>query len=246
MAKIFITGSSDGLGLRTANALTKQGHRVYLHARNAQRAQDATTGCPAAESCLIADLSSTEETKTLASELNRLGPWDAIIHNAGLYRVASGMKGKEGLPALFAVNTLAPYMLTQLVDPPPKKMVFVSSQLHSGGSPGSLMESCGYGDSKLHNIMLAFGYARRFEGQGIQSNSLDPGWVPTKMGGAGASDDIQKAVDTYVMLTLGEGAANGQTGKHWYQCRERSFKAVAGDVKAQDQLLSSLKEISGV
>lgn len=242
MARIFVTGSSDGLGARAANALSKRGHTVYIHARNPQRAQDAKKLCPGAEDCLVADLSSLEETKGLATQLNKLGPFDAIIHNAGLMRVG-GLKGPEGIPALFAVNTLAPYVLTCLVDRP-KRLVYLSSQLHTGGDPSLRnLENCSYGDSKLHNTMFAKGFARYFPN--VACNSLDPGWVQTKMGGSGASDDIHAAVDTYVGLAEGEGWAKGQTGKHWYQCRERNFKSAAADEKIQEQLFNELERLSG-
>ena len=175
MSRIFITGSSDGIGSLTAQALIKRGHEVYLHARNPQRAQDAASKAPGAKDCLVADLSSMAETKYLAKELNNLGPFDSIIHNAGL--MSGGKSGKEGIPALFAVNTLAPYILTCSVNPPPKNYVFVSSGLHSGGSAdltGERLKSCGYGDSKLHDIMLAFAFAKRFGGK-VPCNAVDPG-----------------------------------------------------------------------
>lgn len=243
MARIFITGSSDGLGALAANALSKRGHTVYIHARNSQRAGDAKAACPDAEDCLVADLSSVEETKNLATQLNRLGPFDAIVHNAGLMRVGD-LKGKEGLPALFAVNTLAPYILTCLTDRP-KRLVYLSSQLHNSGDPSLRnLQNASYGDSKLHNIMFAKGFARKFPD--VECNSIDPGWVKTKMGGSAASDDIDAAVDTYVGLAEGEGWAKGQTGKHWYQCRERSFKSGAGDEQTQERLFTELEKIGGV
>jgi NAD(P)-dependent dehydrogenase (short-subunit alcohol dehydrogenase family) len=120
MGKIFITGSADGLGLMSAQALAARGHQVYLHARNAKRAADARQGCPQAADCLVADLSSPAEAKALASQLNEKGPWDAIIHNAGI------MHARPGSGTLFNVNTVAPYLLTCLVDPPPKRYVFLS------------------------------------------------------------------------------------------------------------------------
>ena len=245
MARFFITGSADGLGSLTAQALTSRGHKVVLHARNAQRAKDAQAACPAAEACLVADLSSLEETKALAAEVNKLGPFDGIVHNAGLFRGADGVRGKEGLKAIFAVNTLAPYVLTCLVEPPPKSLVYVSSGLHSGGDPGlrNLTES-GYGDTKLHNIMLAFAFARRMKG--VQSNSVDPGWVPTKMGGRSASGDLQAAVDTYVMLAEGSGRAEDVSGRHWFMRKERAPMKQAGDVQVQDRLLRELEKVSGV
>ncbi|KAI1106466.1 hypothetical protein F4804DRAFT_300727 [Jackrogersella minutella] len=174
MARIFITGSSDGLGLRSAQALTKRGHDLYLHARNSQRAQDARAACPEAKDVFVADLTSTEETKSLATQLNQTGPWDAIVHNAGLMHGVARAKGKEGIPALFAVNTLAPYILSSLVDPPPKRYVFVSSGMHHGGDASlRSIQQATYSDSKLHNVLLAFGFARRFEDKGVFSNVLN-------------------------------------------------------------------------
>ena len=124
MAKIFITGSADGLGQLTAKALIKQGHEVVLHARNAQRGRDAIKHNPEALSVLTGDLSDTEETKDLAAEVNRFGPFDVVIHNAGVYQVSA----KE----IFAVNTLAPYILTCLIQKP-KRLIYLSSGMHLHG-----------------------------------------------------------------------------------------------------------------
>ncbi|KAH8198082.1 hypothetical protein TruAng_007754 [Truncatella angustata] len=105
------------------------------------------------------------------------------------------MRGGEG-GELFTINTMAPYLLTCLVDPPPKRYVFLSSGMHQGGDASLRnIERCGYSDSKLHNIMLAFWFSRRF-GNKVACNSMDPGWVATKMGGSSAPDDIDAAVDT--------------------------------------------------
>lgn len=118
--------------------------------------------------------------------------------------------------------------------------------MHQGGDASLRdIEKCGYSDSKLHNIMLALWFARHFGNRAV-SNSLDPGWVATKMGGSSAPDDINAAVDTYVMLAEGTGAAEGQSGKHWYQKRERSYKSAAADEKKQDRLIEILRDISGI
>lgn len=243
MARIFITGSSDGIGSRAAKALVQRGHNVTLHARNAQRAEDAKNACPGAEDVLIADLSSTAAVKSLANELQSKGPWDAIIHNAGVMRIPASSTGPEGLPTLFATNTLAPYMLACLVTPP-KHLVFLSSQLHQGGDASLKdLKGASYSDSKLHNTMMAFWFAKQKAFEGTKVSSLDPGWVKTKMGGAGASDDIEASVADYV--SLAEGSL-GETGKHWYHGRERSFQQGAADKGAQEKLISELSEISGV
>src|SRR5690349_2739207 len=110
MARIFITGSAGGLGQLSARMLIEQGHKVVLHARNVERGHDALKKNPDAETVLIADLSNLEETKRLAWQVNELGTFDAVIHNAGVYQTSS----KE----IFAVNTLAPYSLTSLIRKP--------------------------------------------------------------------------------------------------------------------------------
>ena len=117
MARIFITGSADGLGQLSAKSLIYQGHQVVLHARNAQRKEDAIKKNPEAEAVLIADLSTIEETKSLASEVNKIGAFDTVIHNAGVYHASS----KE----IFPVNTLAPYILTALIHKP-KRLIYLS------------------------------------------------------------------------------------------------------------------------
>ncbi|KAJ4417566.1 hypothetical protein N0V82_006125 [Gnomoniopsis sp. IMI 355080] len=212
MARIFITGSSDGLGALTAQRLLSQGHQVILHARNPARAADAQRTTPGATACLIGDLSSLDETKHLAAAANEHGPYDCVIHNAALGTRASS-------PALFHVNVLAPYVLTCLMTPP-KRLVYISSGLHRSGRPRlDSLEGSGYSDTKLHDIMLAKAFARRWEGtaRGVESsNAANPGWVPTKMGGSGAPGDIGKSVDTFAMLALGEGAAKGVSGKYFH------------------------------
>src|SRR5690348_947525 len=125
MARIFITGSVDGLGELSARSLLKQGHKVVLHARNAERARDAIKKNPDAESVVTGDLSNIQETKNLALEVNKLGVFDAVIHNAGVYQTSA----KD----IFAVNTLAPYVLTCLVQKP-RRLIYLSSGMHLHGS----------------------------------------------------------------------------------------------------------------
>ncbi|KAF9740618.1 hypothetical protein PMIN06_000342 [Paraphaeosphaeria minitans] len=242
--RIFITGSSDGLGSLAAKSLVKRGHNVTLHARSSQRAEDAKAACPGADGVLIADLSSTQATKSLADDLNSKGPWDAIIHNAGVMRISSSSAGPEGLPTLFATNTLAPYMLTCLVQPPPKNLIFLSSSMHNSGDATLRdIKAASYSDSKMHNTMLAFWFAQQPAFQKTVVSSLDPGWVKTKMGGAGAGDDIEAAVEDYVKLAEG---TLGASGKHWYHSKEKAFHRGAADKGAQEKLVKELKEISGV
>ncbi|KAL2157089.1 hypothetical protein VTH06DRAFT_7045 [Thermothelomyces fergusii] len=127
----------------------------------------------------------------------------------------------------------------------PRRLVYVSSGMHAAGQPRLPdIQSCGYSDSKLHNVMFAKAFARRWPRVGCYS--VDPGWVPTKMGGPSATGSIDDGVDTYVMLALGEGEAGWSPGGYFFSSKERQPSAVAEDVKLQDQLLDKLASISGV
>jgi len=254
MARIFITGSSDGLGLLAAQRMVKDGHKVTLHARNQQRAKDAEAACPGAAGVLVGDLSSMAQTKKLAEDANKDGAFDCVIHNAGLLH-GGYRKTDEGLPSLVAVNVMAPYILACLMQRP-KRLVFLSSDSHLGadGSVDDLTwqergekgwnDWRAYGDSKLFNNFLANAFARRWPD--VACNSFHPGWMPTKMGGQSAPGDVKDSVETYVMLAEGEGKAKG-TGKYFVPARkEGTPNPVANDEQAQEKFMKVCKEVTGV
>ncbi|KAL1841751.1 hypothetical protein VTJ49DRAFT_6665 [Mycothermus thermophilus] len=253
MARFFITGSSDGLGSLTAQRLVAQGHQVVLHARNPERARDAASACPGAKTVLVADLSSLDEIKRLAVEANALGPYDAILHNAGVFLRSSGAQAPPGnsgsLPTTFTVNTLAPYLLTCLMGKP-KRLVYVSSSMHTGGQPNvggrgaSDLAASNYSDTKLHNAMFAKAFARCWPDVGCYS--VDPGWVATNMGGPSATGRIEDGVDSFVMLVLGQGQDRWTNGGYFANSREQRSSAVTDDENLQEQLLAELAKISGV
>jgi len=82
MSRIFISGSSTGLGLMAGERLASQGHRIVLHARNANRAEDARRGLPEVEAVVIGDVETIAAAKDVAAQANALGRFDAVIHNA--------------------------------------------------------------------------------------------------------------------------------------------------------------------
>ncbi len=253
MARVFITGSSDGLGRMAAQLLIEQGHRVVLHARNEQRGRDAMAEVPDAEAVLLADLSSIRQTTDLAEQVNALGAFDAVIHNAGVgYRSAQRITTEDGLPLEFAVNTLAPYILTALIKGP-KRLVYLSSGLHQGGDP-SLKDLTweerpwkglqAYSDTKLHDVLLAFAAARLWPT--VFSNAVEPGWVATKMGGAGAQDDLDQGHRTQVWLAASNDPAANVTGEYFYHMQVRKPHPATRDVSTQDRLLKACEQLSGV
>ena len=138
MSRIFITGSTDGLGLAAARALIDEGHEVVLHARAAKRA-DALSGLlDRSAGVVVGDLSSAAETRSIADQVNKIGRMDAVIHNAGVYQLADRGSTPEGHATVLAVNTLAPYMLTALIQRP-QRLIYLSSGMHRGAA-GSLKD----------------------------------------------------------------------------------------------------------
>jgi NAD(P)-dependent dehydrogenase (short-subunit alcohol dehydrogenase family) len=253
MARVFITGSSDGLGQMAAQLLLEQGHRVVLHARNKKRGEEALSAAPGAETVVVGDLRSITQTRSVSEQVNQLGSFDAVIHNAGVgYRGSKRSATEDGFPEMFAVNTLAPYILTALINKP-KRLIYVSSGMHRSGDT-SLKDLAweqrpwrgeeAYCDSKLHDVLLAFAVARRWPE--VLSNTLEPGWVATKMGGAGASDDLDAGRRTQVWLATSDESAAKVTGEYFYHMKLRAPLAATRNVELQEKLLQSCKHFSGV
>ncbi len=253
MARVFITGSSDGLGRMAGELLISQGHSVVLHARNQARADETKRRVPNAEAVVIGDLSSIAQTRSVADQVNALGTFDAVIHNAAVgYQEPRRVTTEDGLAQVFAVNTLAPYLLTALIRRP-KRLVYLSSGLHKGGD-GTLDDlnwekrpwrgTQAYSDSKLHDILLAFAVARLWPD--VLSNALEPGWVPTKMGGPSAPDDLDAGYETQAWLAVSDDPAADVTGQYFYHQRRREPSSLTRDPKRQDRLVEACQQISGV
>jgi NAD(P)-dependent dehydrogenase (short-subunit alcohol dehydrogenase family) len=232
--------------------LTGQGHRVVLHARNDARAADAKKAMPKAEAVVVGDLGTIAATKDVAARVNALGAFDAIIHNAAVGYREGHRVTSDSLPHVFAINTLAPYTLTALIERP-KRLVYLSSGMHDSAD-ANLDDilwrkrrwdgSSAYAESKLYDVMLALAVARLWPN--VLSNAVTPGWVATKMGGSGAPDDINQAHLTQAWLATSDDPAARTTGGYFYHLKRREPNPEARDVALQNRLIDICREISAV
>jgi NAD(P)-dependent dehydrogenase (short-subunit alcohol dehydrogenase family) len=251
MASVFVTGSSDGIGRETARQLVKGGHRVVLHARDDARAEDAAGAVPGAAGVAVGDLSVVAGMRQAAQAASALGPYDAVIHNAGVGGAAARQRTADGCERIFAVNVLGPYLLTVLMPLPPR-LVYLTSGLQSAGQvhlddlqwerrPWNGMQA--YSDSKLYDVLLAFAIARRYPW--LRSNAVDPGWIKTKLGGQGATDELPAGAETQVWLAASDDQDAGVTGRYLKWRRDLRASTAAYDTGLQEALLAACARLAG-
>lgn len=209
MARIFVTGAGAGLGELTAQTLIDEGHDVVLHARNAGRFEDARL-TDRALGTVYGDLADLHETFAVAEAANEYGRFDAVIDNAGV------IDGRD----LVQVNVVAPYVLSSLMHRP-GRVIVVSSSMHTDGSQEKVVQGVSnnarvsYSDTKLGVTALTMGLARRWPDTLV--HCLCPGWVPTRMGGPSASDDLTEGHRTQEWLaTAPESEIRPRTGGYWH------------------------------
>ncbi|UNK44639.1 SDR family NAD(P)-dependent oxidoreductase [Arthrobacter sulfonylureivorans] len=236
--RILVTGSADGLGRAAADALLSAGHNVVVHARNEDRAAVLDSLADRGADLVVGDFSDREAVRRIAAELNVRDPLDAVIHNAGVW---SGQ-------AVMPVNIIAPYLLTALLHGP-QRHVYVSSGSHFAGRPSLAgvdwqgRTAGSYSDSKLFVTTLAAALARLHPE--LLSNAVDPGWVPTKMGGPGAPDDLDLGHQTQEWLATSDQAKALTGGGYWYHRKRQQPHSAVNDHAFQDQLLQALAEETG-
>ena len=253
MARILITGSSDGLGLMAGQRLARHGHTVVLHARNDDRSAAARQALPDVARVVIGDVATIAGMRSVAEQANAIGRFDAVIHNVGIgYREPRRIETIDGLSHLFAINVLAPYVLTALVEKP-DRLVYLSSGMHPGGVPDMddlqwtkrrWNGSQAYAETKFLDVLLAFGMAQRWPA--VRSNALEPGWVPTRMGGPGAPDDMAAASVTQAWLAIGDDPATQVTGRYFYHQREKPPEPNTRCLDLQEALLERCAALSSV
>jgi NAD(P)-dependent dehydrogenase (short-subunit alcohol dehydrogenase family) len=237
VASIFITGSADGLGRAAAQSLLDAGHHVIVHARSAGRLAAVQDLLDRGTESVTGDLSDMQQTRDVADQVNQLGPVDAVIHNAGV------LHG----PHIFQVNVVAPYLLTALIHRP-RRLVYLSSGMHRGGHPrleglDQNAHKVTYSDSKLHVTALAAAVARLRPD--VFSNAVDPGWVPTKMGGPGAPDDLRLGHLTQEWLAASDDPEALTSGGYWFHQQRRKAHHAVQDERFQNELLDHLARVTG-
>lgn len=238
--RILVTGSADGLGRLTASALLDAGDNVVVHVRNRARTDAVADLLDRGAGLVVGDLANSAEVRDIVEQVNALGRMDAVIHNAGVY---SGQ-------AVIPVNVVAPYVLTASL-PRPDRLVYLSSGMHRGGRPrlsgvdwtGS-RATASYSDSKLFVTALALAVARRWPH--VLSNAVDPGWVPTRMGGPSAPDDLTLGHLTQAWLATSDDPKALVSGGYWHHQRRSEPHPSASDPKFQDELLDALAAHTGV
>jgi NAD(P)-dependent dehydrogenase (short-subunit alcohol dehydrogenase family) len=237
--RVLVTGSADGLGHAAALTLQLAGHRVVVHVRSRARLSAVAAFVEAGAEVVVGDLGDLEQVRSVAEQANELGRMDAVIHNAGVH---------EG-PAVLPVNVVAPYVLTASMHRP-DRLVYLSSGMHRGGHPrlsgldwSGSRTSGSYSDSKLFVTALSTAVARLWPD--VLSNAVDPGWVPTRMGGPNAPDDLRLGHLTQEWLATSSDPEALSSGGYWHHQRSADPHPSVRDEQFQNQLLEALAELTG-
>ncbi|GIJ46736.1 short-chain dehydrogenase [Virgisporangium aliadipatigenens] len=252
MARVLVTGSADGIGRETAAQLIALGHEVVGHARNESRADDLRAALPGIGPVVTGELASLAGTTALAEAAVKAGGYDVVIHNAGISGRPARHLTVDGMEQIFQVNVVAPYLLTALL-PRPARLVYLTSGLESDGvvdlddmqfarKPWHGMRA--YSDSKMYDVVLAFAVARRWPE--VITNVVDPGWIKTRLGGPGATDELPEGAETQVWLATSDDPEAVRTGRYLKRRRVLEPNPAAREHAIQDALLAECERLTGV
>lgn len=253
MSRIFITGSTQGLGFATAQRLMSEGHEVVGHARSGQRAQSLRTALPGLADVLVGDLRSLDDVGDLAAAANASGPFDAVIHNAAMAPdQAEREMTEDGMPAMLQVNAAAPFVLTSLMDKP-TRLIYMGAELATKTKPkldDLLWESRrwngmkAYAESKLYLLLLAT-ELHEWHPE-IAVNSVHPGWARTRLGGPKAPLAPEEAIDTQVWLATHDDLDVHESGHLLHGRKKLNRGPFADDLDVRRELQVHLAELTGV
>jgi NAD(P)-dependent dehydrogenase (short-subunit alcohol dehydrogenase family) len=223
----LVTGATSGIGLATASGLAKRGATVVLAARNPTRAESALAQIRAetdndSVGFLLADLSVQAQVRKLAKDyLDRYPRLDVLVNNAGAF-FHRRQESMDGIEMTWALNLLAPFLLTRLLLPrltssAPARIINVSSFMHRVARidfgdvecARGYIRTKAYSRSKLALVLLTYEFARRLNGDGVTANALDPGFVATNIisGNSGWSWKLFQHLANLVAVTPQHGAA---------------------------------------
>jgi retinol dehydrogenase 12 len=271
---VLITGANQGIGKASAIALGKMGASLVLVCRNRERAEAAVRDIEGAGvkgvELLIADLGSQAEVRRVAAEVKaKHDRLDVLLNNAGVI-VTSRRTTVDGIEETFAINHLAPFLLTnQLLDllekSAPSRIVNVSSEAHRGAKMhwddlqferASYSSFGAYGQSKLSNILFTRELARRLEGKGVTANALHPGVVASGFGqtyggffgfliklGHPFMIGPEKGARTQVWLASSPDV-EGVSGKYFDKCAEKRPNRAAQDDAGAQKLWAISEELT--
>lgn len=254
MSTICLTGSTDGIGLAAARALLADGHRVLVHARGEARGRAVLDGlrCDglSADVALVhGDLARLDDVRALAGQVAEHGPLDALVHNAGVWvRGDTSRITSDGFETTFAVNVLAPHLLTALLaEQLHGRLLWLGSGMAGSGRPkpsalGSARDPRqAYADSKACDIALALAWGRRLPH--VTSAAIDPGWVKTKLASSGAPGEVEQAADTVVFCCT---EADLTSAPYWHGRRPVPVPGRLRDVGLQDAIAGACDRLAGL
>jgi NAD(P)-dependent dehydrogenase (short-subunit alcohol dehydrogenase family) len=249
MATIVITGATDGIGLATARVLLAAGHQVLVHARSAARGRPVVDALEGDAVLVTGDLARLAEVRLLAEQIAGHGPLDVLIHNAGVWvRGDTPRTTVDGFETTFAVNVLAPHLLTALLaERLTGRLLWLGSGMARSGRvrPDDLGAERNprqaYADSKSADVALALAWGRRLDG--IASAAVDPGWVKTKLASAGAPGDPRQSADTLLYC-----ATEADLGRapYWRDRRPLPVPEHLRDPALQDALAAACDRLAGL
>jgi NAD(P)-dependent dehydrogenase (short-subunit alcohol dehydrogenase family) len=247
MATICITGATDGIGLATAERLLGAGHRVLVHARSEERGRAALEKVQGDAGLVTGDLASLAEVEDLATQIIEQGPLDVLVLNAGVWvRGSTPPTSVDGFETTFAVNVLAPHLLTtRLAGHLTDRLIWLGSGMAGSGhpdadDPGAKTDPSGaYADSKASDVLLAGAWGRRLPGVG--SVAVDPGWVKTKLASSGAPGTVDTSADSLTYLAT---EADLGAGLYWRGRRTITVPKHLRDEAYQDALAATCDHLA--